>query len=120
MWNRFRDWYIAVIGLCLIAGGLFIAARQPAGEGAKHDDTTRSAAPSSAPEAVTPPTPPSGSGAQAPAPSAAQTPPASAPAASDSSAQPAPNAAPAADQHLAQNTPANPPPLAAAPASQSG
>jgi nitrite reductase (NO-forming) len=123
MWNKFRDWYIAGIGLCLIAGGLVIAARHPSDGGAKTDDTTRSAALSSAPEAMKPPTAPSGSSAQAPAPSAAgQTPAASSPAASDSPAPPqvAQNAAPSTNQRIAQDTPATAPARVAAPPSQSG
>jgi nitrite reductase (NO-forming) len=123
MWNKFRDWYIAGIGLCLIAGGLVIAARHPSDGGAKTDDTTRSAALSSAPEAMKPPTAPSSSSAQAPAHSAAaQAPAASNPAASDSPAPPqaAQNAAPSTNQRIAQDKPATAPAPAAAPPSQSG
>jgi nitrite reductase (NO-forming) len=123
MWNKFRDWYIAGIGLCLIAGGLVIAARHPSDGGAKTDDTTRSAALSSAPEAMKPPMAPSSSSAQAPAHSAAaQAPAASSPAASDSPAPPqaAQNAAPSTNQRIAQDKPATAPAPAAAPPSQSG
>ena len=123
MWNKFRDWYIAGIGLCLIAGGLVIAARHPSDGGAKTDDTTRSAALSAAPQAMKPPTAPGGSSAQAPAHSAdGQTPAASGPAASDSPAPPqaAQNAAPSTNQRIAQDKPATAPAPAAAPPSQSG
>src|SRR5262249_42563671 len=123
MWNKFRDWYIAGIGLCLIAGGLVIAARHPSDGGAKTGDTTRSAALSSAPEAMNPPTAPSGWGAQARAHCAGGQPrAASSPAASDSPAPPqaAQNAAPSTNQRIAQDKPATAPAPAAAPPSQSG
>ena len=82
MWTVVRDWYIAGIGLLLIAGGLALAAHQ-----------------SSPPAAVSQAAgPPQGQAAPAPAPAA--------PAVGTAPQATAPSPAPAVQDHMAATAPA--------------
>ncbi len=49
MFSRLREWYIAAIGLLLIAGGLYFAAQQTNGS-ANNPEAKQTASATSAPE----------------------------------------------------------------------
>jgi len=113
-----REWYIAAIGLLLIAGGLYLASQQASDGGAKISEAKQTANGTPAPEAAKAPNSQSGSSAQPPPKSEAT------PAINPASSSAAP-AAPAAHNHapdtpqtnIAQAPAAAPTP---APASQAG
>ena len=52
MFNRVREWYIAAIGLLLIAGGLYFASQQMSDGGARTTEAKQTANVASAPEAA--------------------------------------------------------------------
>ena len=66
MFGRMRDWYIATIGVLLIAGGLYFASQQASDSGAKNTEAKQIANVTSAPEAAKVPNSQSGSSSQKP------------------------------------------------------
>jgi nitrite reductase (NO-forming) len=127
MFSRLREWYIAAIGLLLIAGGLYLASQQTSDGGAKNAEVKQTANVTSAPEAAKVPNSQSRSSSQEPpkteaapvnkAPSspAASAAPAAAPNVAQSAAPPAHNHSAADTTNIAQAPAATPTPT---PASQ--
>jgi nitrite reductase (NO-forming) len=128
MWNKLKDWYLALIGIIVIAGGLYIASHSGSTEGGVKEQAKQTESTSSPTQAAKAPGAPdqaslqTSPGAQ-PA-STAKTP--SAPEASNAPPTAAQNDTPASHDHPAANTPqtniAQAPATAPAPApaSQSG
>jgi amino acid transporter len=42
MWNKLRDWYLAVIGIVVIAGGLYIASHNASNDGSAKEQSKQS------------------------------------------------------------------------------
>lgn len=51
MWNKLRDWYLAVIGIVVIAGGLYIASHNASNDGSAKEQSKQSESVSSSTEA---------------------------------------------------------------------
>ena len=120
MWNKLKDWYLAAIGIIIIAGGLYIASHTGSTDGAAKEQSKQTESVSSPPEAAKLPSAPSGSSPQ-PSPAADAAPTTNAP--SVPAAAAAQDAASAAHIHPAANTPqtniAQAPAAAPTPASSS-
>jgi len=39
MWNKLRDWYLALIGIIVIAGGLYIASHSGSNDGSAKEQS---------------------------------------------------------------------------------
>jgi nitrite reductase (NO-forming) len=98
MWNKLRDWYLAVIGIVVIAGGLYIASHNASNDGSAKEQSKQSESVSSSTEAGKAPRAPDQSQTSPGAEAASTTKAPSAPAASN--APPTPPAA-----HAASKTP---------------
>src|SRR6516164_1246104 len=123
MWNKLRDWYLAFIGIIVIAGGLYIASHNGSNDGSAKEQSKQTDSVSSASEAAKAPRAPDQSqtspGAQpatttnapsAPVAANAPPPPPSAPAASSLAASKAPptaaeNGTPTSHDRPAANPP---------------
>ena len=123
-----REWYIAAIGILLIAGGLYFASQQASDSGAKNSEAKQTITASSPPEGAKSPSAPGGSSVQQP-PSAEAAPVTNARSAPVTPGTPvalpgvAQSAAPAADNHAANTSQPNiaqAPAPTPAPASQTG
>ena len=124
MWNKLRDWYLALIGIIVIAGGLYITSRTGSPDGTANEQSKQSASVASSTEVAKAPSAPdqpslqTSPAAQAPSTSKVS----SAPAASNAPPPAAENDTPASHNHAAANTPqtnmAQAPAAAPAPASQ--
>jgi nitrite reductase (NO-forming) len=107
MWNRLRDWYLALIGIIVIAGGLYIASHSGSTDGALKEQSKQTEAASSSAETPKAPGAPdqkslqTSPGAQAPS----TTKMSSAPVASSAPPTAAENDTSASHNHPAANTP---------------
>ena len=61
MWNKLKDWYLAAIGIIIIAGGLYIASHTGSADGAAKEQSKQTESVSSPPEAAKLPSAQSGS-----------------------------------------------------------
>jgi len=52
MWNKLRDWYLALIGIIVIAGGLYIASHSGSNDGSVKEQAKQTESVSSASEAA--------------------------------------------------------------------
>ena len=96
MFSRLREWYIAAIGLLLIAGGLYFASQQRSDGGAKNAEVKQAANVTSAPEAAKVPNSQSKSSSQGPPKTEAEP-------VNKASSSPAASADPAAAPNVAQS-----------------
>jgi nitrite reductase (NO-forming) len=109
MWNRLRDWYLALIGIIVIAGGLYIASHSGSTDGALKEQSKQTEAASSSAETPKAPGAPdqtslqTSPGAQAPS----TTKMSSAPVASSAPPTAAENDTSASHNHPAANTQTN-------------
>ena len=94
MWNKLRDWYLALIGIIVIAGGLYIASHSGSNDGSVKEQAKQTESVSSASEAAKAPR----------APDQSQTSPGDQPA-STTNAPPTPPSAPAASNPAASKAP---------------
>jgi len=105
MWNKLRDWYLAIIGIIVIAGGLYFASHTGSSDGAAKEQSKQTQSVSSSTEAAKAPGAPDRSSVQASPPTeaaATKVPPA--PVASNAPPTAAQND-PAAHNHAAANVP---------------
>jgi nitrite reductase (NO-forming) len=128
MWNKLKDWYLALIGIIVIAGGLYFASHSGSTDGGMKEQAKQTESTSSPTQAAKAPSAPDQASLQT-SPSAQPGSTAKAPSAPEASNAPptaAQNDTPASHDHPAANTPqtniAQPPAAAPAPApaSQTG
>ena len=128
MWNKLRDWYLALIGIVVIAGGLYIASHSGSTDGGVKEQSKQTESTSSPTEATKAPDAPDQASLQTSpgAQPASTTKAPSAPVASNAPPTAAQNDTPAGHDHPAANTPqtniaqAPAPAPAPTPASQTG
>ena len=58
MWNKLRDWYLALIGIIVIAGGLYITSRTGSPDGTVNEQSKQSASVASSTEVAKAPSAP--------------------------------------------------------------